>query len=279
MSSSRVKFLLGLVYLSLIALPINAIAQKPAWETIADGLQLGRFKAAEEAPAGDSAITILRVDPTMFEVQLLSISETGDKRGRTARRWCEKYDLVAAVNAGMYAEDHSTHIGYMKSGDHVNNAKVVRKDYRSAAAFHPLKPDLPPFRIFDLDEDDIDSVCARYGSVIQNIRLIKRPGENRWPEKPDRWSEAALGEDKDGFMLFIFCRLPYTMHDLNDILLALPIGLVCAQHLEGGPAAQLYLKYGGTEIDLRGSYETGFLESGGNLGTWLIPNTIGISEK
>ena len=126
MSSSRVKFLLGLVYFSLIALPINAIAQKPAWETIADGLQLGRFKAAEEAPAGDSAITVLRVDPTMFEVQLLSISETGDKRGRTARQWCEKYDLVAAVNAGMYAEDHSTHIGYMKSGDHVNNAKVVR---------------------------------------------------------------------------------------------------------------------------------------------------------
>ena len=50
------------------------------------------------------------------------------------------------------------------------------------------------------------------------------------------------------------------MHDLNNILLSLPIDLVCAQHLEGGPEAQMYVKVGKTEIEKIGSYETTFNE-------------------
>ena len=48
------------------------------------------------------------------------------------------------------AMDHRTHIGYMKNGDHVNNATV--NHYKSIAAFGPIKPELPPFRIYDLDD-------------------------------------------------------------------------------------------------------------------------------
>jgi len=246
---------------------------------LADGLQLGRFKTDVAAPSGDSVITILRVNPLKHQFHLLARSNTEGNARHTARKWCEKYDLTAATNAGMYAEDHSTHIGYMKIGDHVNNGRVVKRDYRSVAAFHPFKPDLPPFRMFDLDETEMDSVLADYASVIQNIRLIKRPGENRWPRKQQKWSEAALGEDKDGFLLMIFCRSPYTMYEFNEILLSLPIDIVCAQHLEGGSAAQLYIKQGDTELELTGRYETNFLENDANLRAWRVPNVIGISAK
>lgn len=273
----------GVILLCLIgSLFGQELAQEADWKTLGDGLQLGRFKADVESRSGDSVITVLRVDPNKYTFQLLARSNNNDQKDKanyTARQWCERYELVAAINAGMYAEDRSTHIGYMKIGEHVNNGRVVQRDYRSVAAFHPLRDDLPPFRMFDLDEIEIDSVRSRYASVIQNIRLIKRPGENRWPVKPKKWSEAALGEDADGFMLMIFCRSPYTMYQFNEILLSLPINIVCAQHLEGGSAAQLYVKQGATELELTGSYETGFLENGTNLSAWRIPNVIGISKK
>ncbi len=65
------------------------------------------------------------------------------------------------------------------------------------------------------------------------------------------------------------------MHDLNNTLLKLPIGLVAAQHLEGGPEASLYFSYKGRTIRLFGSYETAFNENDSNSYFWPIPNIIG----
>ena len=68
------------------------------------------------------------------------------------------------------------------------------------------------------------------------------------------------------------------MHDLNELLLRLPIDLVAAQHLEGGPEASLSLQRGEFAIALMGSYETGFNENDDNHHFWKLPNVIGIAE-
>lgn len=254
-----------------------AAGSEQAWRTLAAGLELGEFKSSVASAAGDSIITVLRADPDQWEIRLLMRSQPTVRRTYTARESCETYGLAAATNAGMFQGDFTTHVGFMRSPDHVNSAGV--NHYKSAAAFSPKQDSLPPFRMFDLDEIDLDDVKRRYGGVIQNLRLIKHPGENRWPQQEKRWSEAALGEDSSGRILFIFCRSPYSMHDLNDILLALPIDLVAAQHLEGGPEAQLYVKYGDVEWERCGSYETGFNEDDGNIRAWSIPNIIGIARR
>jgi len=57
------------------------------------------------------------------------------------------------------------------------------------------------------------------------------------------------------------------------------IGIVAAQHLEGGPEAQIYLKVGSKEIEMSGSYETSFFEYSNNAGIWPIPNIIGIRPR
>ena len=66
------------------------------------------------------------------------------------------------------------------------------------------------------------------------------------------------------------------MHDLNQELLAADIGLVAAQHMEGGPEAQLYVHVGTTEIEMFGSYETSFKENDQNSAAWPVPNVIGV---
>jgi hypothetical protein len=69
------------------------------------------------------------------------------------------------------------------------------------------------------------------------------------------------------------------MHDLNRVLLSAGIGLVAAQHLEGGPEAQLYFHVGGVEREMFGSFETAFMENNGNTAAWPIPNIFGVRPK
>jgi hypothetical protein len=231
------------------------------------------------APAGAN-LTVLRIDAHLWEMELIGPSWTGEKSGHTAREWCETHKLTAAINAGMFKTDGATHVGYMRFQEHVNNAKA--NSYQSVAAFDPRDPQaLAPFRIFDLDSPGVSlqTILKDYGSAVQNLRLIKRPGSNQWAEQDKKWSEAALGEDSSGRVLFLFSRYPFSMHDLNQELLSAGIGLVAAQHLEGGPEAQLYLRLGEKQLELFGSYETSFVENDSNAKPWPIPNVLGVRPR
>lgn len=269
--AGQVAFLL--ILLSVAWLTPPSYAQETGWTSLDRGLELGRFKVDHYAPYGDSIIMVLRIDPAQYEFVLLSAGNTPDSTRRTVDRWCDDFNLVAASNAGMYNIDRHSHIGYLKADGRVINSTIVRRDYRSAAAFGPVDDTLPEYRLYDLDETPIESVIAGYNTVVQNIRLIKRPGENRWPEKPEKWSEAALGEDGKGRMLMIFCKSPYTMHEFNDLLLSLPLDIVCAQHLEGGAQAQMHVRAGDQSFTFHGTHASGLSVPS------RIPNVIGVRKR
>lgn len=257
----------------LLALLIAAPAAA-SWSTLEPGLDLGEFRLPQSA-----TLTILRIDPAAWSLELLSVDDD-DPELRTARQWCEQHDLVAAINAGMFAVDFRTHVGFAAARGRVLSGTV--NDYQSVAAFHPAAGrDLAPFRIFDLDDPDVtlDAIRRDYGSVVQNLRLLKRPGENRWQRQDKRWSEAALAEDTQGRILFVFCRAPLTMRDFNEALLGLGIGVVAAQHLDGGPPAQLFVRAGQVERELVGSHETGVREDEGNVMAWPIPIVLGVRRR
>lgn len=261
----------------VLLIPQLVAAQSP-WKVLAPGLEHGTFTTQVATPAGDGSITVLRIDPNQWELKLLSITETGDAAGMTARDWCEKHELVAATNAGMFMQDYRTHVGMMRNASHANNSRF-NSSYESVAAFDPVSDSLPPFQLFDLDEHDQSKVSNQYRSLLQNLRLIKKPGENRWGQQAKKWSEAALAEDTAGNILFVFTRSAFSMRDFNHILLGLPLNLVAAQHLEGGPEAQLFFQSGDTEYENFGSYETDFFENDSNERAWPVPNVMGIVKR
>jgi len=258
-----------------------AIIQESAvthgWKQLAPGMDLLNLVAKNHDTSGDSHITIVRFDPQIWELVFLGLSQTGVSSGKTAREWCKSHKLIAAINAGMFADNYKTHVGYLSSKDHMNNSHV--NNYQSVLAFDPKEGKvIPPFRIYDLDESGItiESILNDYNSAIQNLRLIKKPGKNQWNNQNGEWNEAAIGEDKGGRILFIYSRSPLSMHDLNQELLTSGIDIVAAQHLEGGFEAQLYLKQGDVEIDLFDIYDANSNEGNGNSRAVPIPNILGI---
>ena len=249
------------------------------WRSLAPGMELGTFMASQPSKLRDSRITVLRIDPDVWSLEFVGVSRSGGSSVQTAKQWSETHKLTAAINAGMFGSDYKTHVGYLRFREHLNNGNVNR--YQSVAAFDPRRDGLPRFRIFDLDSPGVtmERILRDYASAVQNLRLIKRPRQNRWSQQDKMWSEAVLGEDESGRMLFIFCRSPFTMHDLNQELLRIDINIMCAQHLEGGPEAQLYLHAGDVEFELFGSYETSFRENDGNAASWPVPNVLGVRPR
>jgi hypothetical protein len=219
----------------------NAVGAAEPWTVLEAGLELARFdsKTRESEAWGD--LVVLRVDPSLWDLQVVAAEMQDDDRNRNIREWSEDFDLTAAINAGMYQADKKTHVGFCQVDGQVIS-KYPNK-YRSAAAFDPVDVTDPPFRIFDLDEVPLEEIKERYRTVVQNLRLIKRPGKNRWEQSKNRWREAALGEDSQGRALLISCRKALSMHDFNEILLALPLDLVSAQHLEGSGTARFWLRH------------------------------------
>ncbi len=220
------------------------------WLVLEPGLEIARFDSRTAAPADTGDLTVLRVDPLRWHLEVMATAGMDGGSPRGLDRWCRDFNLVAAINAGMYQQDGRTHVGYCKVGGRVISAAV--NHYRSAAAMDPVKVGDPPFRIFDLDETPLDSIAAAYGTVVQNLRLIKRRAEPRWPSRPESWSEAALGEDARGRALLMHCTRPLSMHDFNQLILALPLSVVAAQHLEGNFPAQLWVSHPGWKDPARG---------------------------
>jgi Phosphodiester glycosidase len=259
---------------SVVTSVLEAVAADD-WKVIAPGLEFGEFAISKEEKR---KIMIVRIDLTKNEMGLYCCAEKGHGK-LTADAWAERYNLNAVINAGMFDTDHKTHLGYLKNHDIIGQSKI-RSDYSSVVAFAPVNEQDAAFKIFDTDVTDVEKeVIPAYHGVVQNLRLIKKPGENRWQQQEKAWSEAAIGEDKQGRALLIFCPVGMTMHDFNELMLKLPIGLEAAQHLEGGPEASLYLKCGDLEVKGIGSYETGFREDDSNNSFWPLPNVLGMRIK
>lgn len=238
----------------------------PEWWSPEAGLELQRFDSQERRPARDGDLIVLRIDPVRCRLRALQAGDGTGGEGLRLSEWAERFDLLAAINAGMYQADRRTHVGFAQINGVVVNRGV--NDYQSAVAFDPVDAADDPFGVFDLDVTPLPDLRRRYRTVLQNLRLVKRAGENRWQPLGSRWAEAALGEDANGRVLLIHCRSAWSMHDFIEILLDLPLDLVAAQHLEGRSQARLWIA---DELEVHSNWNQG-------AGP-ILPNVIGVQRR
>jgi hypothetical protein len=77
----------------------------------------------------------------------------------------------------------------------------------------------------------------------------------------------------------LFCGRPLPLDRLIGELLALPLGIVAAQHLEGGSQAQLFVSHGALTLELVGGYDAAFAMPGPNRSARPVPNVIGVRAR
>ncbi|ABK15948.1 phosphodiester glycosidase family protein [Syntrophobacter fumaroxidans] len=273
---SRTSFLLLVSFLLFTCVfPAWASDEKDPWKVLDEGLGVAEFSSSSSDEL-EYRITVVRIDPRYYAFKLINASENTREK-MTAREWSRQFNLIAAVNAGMYQEDGLASVGYMKNFDHVNNPRLGRD--KTVLAFNPSGPDVPEVQIIDRECQDFNSLRQKYRTFVQSIRMISCDRKNVWRQQAGRWSTVAIGTDETGKVLLLFCRSPITVHDFIEVLLTLPLSLQRAMYLEGGPQASLYLSTGKTTLERYGSWEPA-LEQNSSIQIPLpVPNVIGIVKK
>jgi hypothetical protein len=265
-----------LVLLGAASAPEAAGRALPAWRSLEPGLDLGAFPATRAvSPSEDAFIRIVRIDPERYSLVLLNASARGEGRTRTARGWAVQHGLSAAINASMYQIDLRRSVSLMRSREHVNNPRLSKD--KAVLAFDPIEAGVPAVQIIDRECQDFEALSGRYGTLVQNIRMVSCSGRNVWAQQPRAWSTAAIGMDRQGRVLFIHARAAHTTHDLIESLLELPIDLRNAMYTEGGPEAQLYVRGGGQEMEFTGTIEGA--DTGSPMLAWPVPNVIGVRPR
>ena len=264
------------VLISTALSPHAGQSKDDLWRKVDEGLYLGEFGPKEKSKIDDSKITIVKIDPRLYSFKLLCASEHGGMK-MTAKKWCRKHSLISAINAGMYQQDGIRNVGYMKNFSHINNPRL-NTAYKSVLAFNPTESTLPEIQIIDLKCQDFESLRFKYGTLVQDIRMISCQQENVWSKQDKMWSMAVFGIDKSGNALFIFTESPYSGHDFAHALLSLPISIHNAMYLEGGQPASLYFSANNIELDKIG-LPISVNENGNIPAARPIPNVIGIVKK
>jgi hypothetical protein len=249
-----------------------APAAPAAWRPLDAGLDLGEF-TSPLAAGGDGLIHVLRIDPKRWRLRLLNASAREDGKPLTARAWAKQEGLTATINASMYQGDMRTSVSLMRAPAHVNNPRLSRDN--AILAFDASDTSLPPVQIIDRECQDFEALAGRYGSLVQSIRMVSCTGHNVWSPQDKAWSTAAIGIDRQGRVLFIHARAPYTTHNFIEALLGLPLDLRNAMYAEGGHEAQMFVSAGGRQLEYLGGADNGSDDGLSGL-AWPIPNVIGI---
>lgn len=233
------------------------------FKTIEKGIDYFIFKLKDYSEY-DGELHILRLNTKSIKPEVF-ISSQYNLKPMTTSEWCNKFKLNIAINLGMYHKDFSTHVGYLKNGDYINNPKF--NEYKSALLLNPTVKNLPYAMIIDLDKPEEFELINKYKTIVQNLRLIKGNRINVWKKKGQSWPEAGVGIDKNKNLIIFFTETPIVMYDLIEILLKLPIHIEKAYHTDGGPPASLSIRLKDFSLDLSGNLATKEQEP--------IPNILG----
>lgn len=217
----------------------------------------------------------LRINPDCFDFVLCTAS--GEKTPpATLKDWAERRNLVAAINASMYLPDNSTSTGYMRSGSHVNNGRIVDR-FGAFLAAMPRREGIPRARIIDKDEKGWREALDDYDVVVQNYRMTNADRRILWSPGGPLYAISAVAQDGDGNILFLHCRQPLHAHTFIEGLLALPLNVRTVMYVEGGAQAGMIVNAGGLKRDL-GSIHAPSLLVTGNFRA-ALPNVLGIRPR
>ena len=270
-----VRRLVPFVWLLIMAhSPVWAQAQ---WMQLGPGLEFREFSFPDQVGVRERTLSVLRIDPGHAALVLGTALENGGAP-LSVLEWADELGCAAIINASMYRADSPLRsTGYLRHFDRVNNG-FMHPEYGAFLVFNPYRERDARVRIVDRSQKGWRDVLGRYGTVIQNFRLIDAGGKNLWPEGGEEHSIAAVAVTRRGDVLFLFCEEQVSLHAFNEHLLSLSLDLAGAMYVEGGSAAGLYIRTRNQEIRRLGRHRSGIW--GGSISAFSpVPNVLGVAIK
>lgn len=244
---------------------------EPLWLALEPGLEICEIRLNED----DSKLTALRIDPEKFDF-VLGASGMDGKGPRTLEKWATDYNLTAAINASMYLPDNLKSTGYMRSGNYVNNGRIMER-FGAFFVANPKKANLPRAAILDKEMEGWKESLADYELVIQNYRMTDARRKILWSPGGPLYSISAIAEDGEGRILFLHSRAPLEAYSFVQQLLHLPLDVRTVMYVEGGAQAGLLIHSNKLKRELTGAHAPSFLITGKMKAA--LPNILGIRAR
>ena len=248
------------------------------WTTLTKGMEYREITAPIKSPIGDSKISILRMERSMFDFNIFSATKF-DSIPRDLHSWADTFDLNVVFNAGMYNLSKPLKSrAYLKAGDHINNGTVI-ENFNLMMAMGPTVKKRDNVEILDLTCENFNEMNSEFRSYAQGLRMIDCNGSPMyWKKKIQSCSMLIAAEGEDGKFYLIFCRSPYTHNQMIEFMVGMPYKLRNAIYLEGGPETSLLIDVNGHCIEKVGSWVSTTWERDDNNHFWRLPNIVGVKK-
>lgn len=229
------------------------------WEVLGAGIQRAKF-SLPQAVEGDKYLSgsyleyarssrigkelhVFRASLANASLSLISSSQTGQMED--IAQLMTKRNLALATNAGLFAADYKTSLGYMRNFEHVNNGRHAGK-LKGLFVFNPKSAQDVKFKIIEKSEPNWRAEIRKFNTVFETYRMLSKQGENLWVEgNAFYYNTALVGALRSGEVVFIFCPALYSMHDLNEFIKTLPLELEGLLYLDGDSKGALSFNQSG----------------------------------
>jgi hypothetical protein len=256
----------------------EAAASEPEIQIIDSSTGLTMYKYGITSPSDSSKndLYVLKIDPDQYEFRFLAAIDI-DSVSRTASRWCSEFGYELCFNAGMYAADNLTPLGYSKNNGRILNPRI--NYHKAVLAFNPADDSLAPLRVINRGCEELDSFENKYNSMVQSVRMLGCAGGNVWNQSDEKHSILAMATDNSGMVFLLFSQAPISGYDFINNIKALKLGIQQMIYLEGGVPASLYIKTNNYSFDISGvAVELWPLRISGS-GFAKLPNVIAVRKK
>lgn len=207
-------------------------------------------------PPDQAVLQVLRLDPRRYQVALVDVRQHGLKSA-TVKEMARLSGAIAVINGGFFLED------YRPLGLLISQGQVLNPLRRAEWGIFLVRYGLP---------DIIHTSQYRgQGGISEALqvgpRLVVEGQVTRLKRQVARRS--ALGIDRSGRLILLTSDSHQLYAEDLAWIMAQPEeagGLNCWQalNLDGGPSSQLYVNYGGLQLDIAGG--------------WPVPNGLAIFE-
>ena len=206
--------------------------------------------------SSSSQITVININQNNYagklmivdnpsRIELGTINKFGSEYGLKLSSMAEKYDAVAAINAGAFVDPDGTGNGGTPMGLVVKNGKILSNDgspsYTLVGFDFSHRLITGQFTLADITKNNIKDAVSFGPSLIINGNAVGIVGDGGSGLQP----RTAIGQTVDGkiLLLVIDGRQPLyslgaSIKDIQNILLQ--YGAINAANLDGGSSAGMY---------------------------------------